>query len=187
MKRRWALMMANHGLKPVVAITNRSVNAGDRINTGFAPYKADLASTLLLDINILSSPSSGVSSKWTLLASWNGSLSKWTLQITKFNNTEQRYTWCGSASVLSNLDTTSGRYRYAIIHEANSPYITIKYKKDNSTVYSTTNSKVFTPATNILYLGGSANNVDSLPESVINKFEAYNVILSDADINKFFE
>jgi hypothetical protein len=180
--------MANHGLKPVVAIINRSVNAGDRINTGFAPYEADLASTLLLDIHIISSPTTGVSSKWVLLASWNGSLNNWMLHITKQSNTEQRVRWAaGSVSPLANIDATPGRYRYAITHETNSNNVTIKYKKDAGTVYTITKTAAFTPANNILYLGGSENNVDSLPQSVINKFEAYNVVLSDANIGKLFE
>lgn len=180
--------MGNHGLKPVISIVNRAVSAGDRINTGFAPYKADFASTLLLDIHIISSPTTGVSAKWVLLASWNSSLNSWMLYITKQSNTEQRFRWAaGSASPIANIDATPGRYRYAITHETNSQKVTIKYKKDAGTVYTITKTAVFTPANNILYLGGSANNVDSLPESVINKFEAYNVVLSDANINKFFE
>lgn len=188
LRRRRALMGA-HTLKPIVSIVNRTVSAGDRISTGFAPYKADLDSTLLLDINILSSPSSGVSSKWDVLACWNGSLSGWMLQINKQTNTEQRCIWsAASAASIPNIDATPGRYRYAITHEANSVYVTIKYKKDAGTMYTLTRNKSpFTPANNNLYLGGSANNVDSLPESVINRFEAYDIILSDAGINKFFE
>ena len=109
--------------------------------------------------------------------------------INKKTNTEQLCIWsASSATSIPNIDATPGRYRYAITHEANSVYITIKYKKDSDTMYTLTRNKSpFTPANNTLYLGGSANNIDSLPESVINKFEAYDVILSDADINKFFK
>lgn len=187
-KRRRALM-ATAGPKPVVAIVNRTVAAGDRINTGFAPFGADLASTLLLDIHILDSPSSGISSKWDVLACWNGSLSGWMLQINKQNNTEQRCIWAAlSATSLPNIDATPGRYRYVITHEANSQEVTIRYKKDSNPTYTITRSRSpFTPANNVLYMGGSANNVDSLPGSVINKFEAYNIILSNTNINKFFD
>lgn len=188
--RRRALMMAGEDSNDILyQLKNRTVVAGETINTSINVFSSGLSVTILFDVNLITNTTSGYGRTWKFLSEYSAEASTWGLRVGKNNAaaTQQTLYWYKTQLGLGDTRTSAGRHRYIITHEADSNDVTLLYKKDNEQLLTFTQTSTFVPASaNWFYIGSGANTDNALPPCVINDLTVYNRILSQAEINAFF-
>ncbi len=171
----------------VYSLYNHTVTTGDTISTGYKPQKAGVATTILFDMTTTANPTSGTASKWKLFICYNSTILGWGLCIGKKGTGNSSITawWMAVETNMPTAATSVGRQRLAILHEADSDDLIVKYKKDNGTLQTFTLTQAFVTADNLLYFGNNSNNYE-LPAGIINKAEIYDIVLDATDISEFF-
>lgn len=190
MSRRRALMSTGAPpIIPIYSLYNHTVVAGDRITTGKAIFQSGKTATVLFDFDMTSNPTTGYGRVWILMIVWHSGLNANALAIQKATaSTGQMscYYMGTTANAMTNSSTSAGRYRIAVLHEADSNTITVYYKKDNGTLYTYTFTNTYSATTSGLNFGRVANGDNSLPPGTINKAEIYDVTLDSETIIAFF-
>lgn len=177
-------------------IKNFNTTAGDRIAfSQVIPLVSTRSLTILLDFNVTTNPtgSSAIAGQYHLIYAHNSNLTtsiKAGIAVGKAGNSASVLSvwWnTGTASDFTGTSPAAGRQRIAIMHEAGSNTLTVKYKKDNGSILTKTETRTFVATDdNILYLGNGENGTKSLPTGKINSCEVYDAVLDADAINAFF-
>lgn len=189
-------MMVKHGDPHLLfSIENRTVTAGQRIETGVYPLKADFNLTILFDMTLSANPtqSGAVASVWKLIRVYNDGISGEGIKIGKrsASNQNAQIWWMTTASTgagVSNIRIDGAyRNRIAVTHEAGSDTLKVSWRKGTETRrdYTVTNTFVAS-STNQLYFGQGTNGTSSLPPGTIKSAKVYDRILTAEEINAFF-
>ena len=160
----------------------------ESINTGVPLLKAGLASTILLDIKLDTTPVSGIGSTTKLIYLYNNSLAANGLYVGRklYQNTINLW-WMGSSDQASNIQFGKYRFKIVITHAEDSNDVTMTIKKYTAppTSDTVTFSNTFTAAPiNLLFFGGPSG-ADKLPTGTIYTAEVYNRVLTSTEINSF--
>lgn len=176
-------------------VENQSVSAGDMFKSGVNYLAANFAGTILLDYTISSLPTSGNGSTIGAIAIWSNVLNNWGIRIGKATASSSAINgrWMGLNNEAMGFDSFAAntRHRFAVLHEANSPTITVYHKKGTGTIktWSKTASE-FTPivtnADGVLF-GSQENGASSLCAGTVSKAEVCYGILPQSELNAFFE
>lgn len=188
--RRRALMAQEEAASDILyLLENETVTRGTSINTGLKPLASDVTVTILFDFTNTEAPAGGDSSTMRYIDVYDDALGALGLRFGKKQGTISKYYagWMGTMDGDTALGSASmARMRVAVLHEANSPTVTIYVKRATGTkVTWTKTAESFTPAPgNNLYFGQSGNN--SLPAGTITKAAVYNRILASSELDSFF-
>lgn len=197
MDMRRALMAASGGGSPLIySLYNRTVSDGEVIDTGIAPFKTGTATTILMDITIASNPTSSSSAyKYVLMRVYNSEQEKPVLCVRKpsqwSSSIRAIFGYATDNDAIGKIATSSaGRKRIVITHVADSKDITAIGKNSNDAETIKTVNCVgiggggigVSPDTMTL---GYSDTASGLPPATITKFEIYNTVLSQAEIDAF--
>lgn len=189
MDRRRALMMqANGGDASILyELLNHAVQTGASIDTGVAPFIANLDATIMLDFN---------QTYYESASGAPGSLSKYMITTTSGNSkfvlgkygrsdANVRYWWMnGTYQTISGTTNGAVRKRFIVTHQRNSGTITIHVKTGTNAKTTVTVTQTFTASPTNLRFGGSG--AESLCAGTINTARIYNRILEQSEIDEFF-
>ena len=172
------------------SVTNQTVSIGDRIATGVYPLASDYNLTILFDLDMTSNPTSGNSRLWKFIRVWDDTSNTEGIKIGKrqASNTQITVWWMSSSyEGINGSSTTAGRYRVAVTHEAGSNTLNVSYKKGNGNrINKSYTGTFYASPTNELFFGQAENNDNSLPPGTLTA-KVYDIVLSSAEIDAFFE
>lgn len=171
---------------PIYTLGETAVTAGQRIATGIAPFVADMACTILFDMNISTNPSSGNGRycRFIDIPTDNIMLGK-----KQGSSPKLSFWWMGQETQITNytqLAGTTGRFRFCVTHEANSDDVKVTVKNASGTKDSHTISATFVATSTTMSLGYTNNVGGGLLPGTINSVRIYDSVLSDDAITAFF-
>lgn len=198
MSRRRELMAALTGGNSDLLYERRNlaVETGAQIDTGVKPFTVGQSITILIDFTNTENPTGegAVASKWKLIRIYSVALSLYTLVLGKTDRASSALKfWFYEAlsagmTMDNNLLSNLTRKRVAITHEAGSNTAYIKYKMGESgTLRSYSRTKTFTADDTVLTFGGPAEGDHALPAGTFDLIQVWGKVLTDDEINSFFE
>lgn len=175
----------------IYSVYNHVIASGDVLLTNTPIWKSGQDLTILFDFQQTSNPTgaSDYGRTYRLLYFKNTPADVTGLSIGKKNRGDNtiRTFYMGVEHDMTGSSTSTGRYRIAITHQANSNTINLKYKKDNGSTLDFSYSETFTAAPNdFLEVGHAQNSSYSAPPGTVTKLEIYKTVLDSATINAFF-
>lgn len=189
--RRRALLMGqkNKASDVLYNLENHVVQTGDSIDTGIAPFVADLDVTIMFDFNqtYYEGASGAVGSTSKYMVTTTSGNSKFCLgKYGKGDANVRRWWMTVDWSSIANTENGAVRKRIIVTHQRNSGTITIHIKTGTNAKQTMDVSGSFTASSLNLKFGSSTSNPGSLCAGTILIARIYNRILEQSEIDAFF-
>ena len=195
MNRRRALMGAKSGIKLLYSLYNKSVTAGESIDTNLNIFDGQTDVTILIDYQNTSNPTSSSSDGRTCKLLWfQGIISAGTngrvFNLGKYSGSSPSYSvwWFNENAASHTLDdgaSAASRKRFAVRHNTNSGTITVWEKIGSNAIKTHTFTATFINQNRTLCIGHGTDTAQGLAPGTIHSCEVYNGILSDEDVTDY--
>lgn len=190
-RRREMVQASGGGSNLLYSLYNYTAAAGTSIDTGVAPFKQGMNCTIVCDITTNANPttSGAAGSIYKLFRVLNAAEDNVEIAVGKAargNNYITAY-WMGVGSNYGSRTAQAQRKRFVVTHAADSNDVSIYNRLGSAAVGTKNLTQPFIASTNNLFIGSSNTAVtQQLPSSTINKFEVYNRLWTQAEIDAFF-
>lgn len=140
--------------------------------------------TLVIDIQIDQNPTSSNGSQYKFARSWgsNGSVD-FSIGKNYASSSTIRFVAVGKAVELSGTTASPGRKRILLSHEADANVVRIYAKMDSGNLLTSTLTGTYASSGSIT-IGGAGGNM--IKSGLINKYQIYDRILTQKEIDAFF-
>lgn len=179
--------------EPLWETENQAFNGGNVDPTHNGEYIKLLANdadySILYDVTLDTSPTSGDSSTYKLLRVLNTGGTQYSLAFGKVAAADTTlglwYMAASAADAVSFGSASVGRHMIVVTHTAGSGEITLQYKYAGGASDTKTVTAEFTASTKNLVLGQSSGT-NQLPKGTLNHVAVYDCVVSDDAIANFF-
>ena len=192
MRRRAMMAAASSGSDLLYSLSSYTAEAGTSIDTGVAPFCQGVACTIACDITTKANPttSGAVGSEFKLFRVNDNNGTTIVLAVGKSyrSNNYINAWWMNAPSEYGYRTAKAERKRFVVTHAADSDSIVIYDKLGSAAVGTLNLEQAFVATNGNLFIGSQtgAAATQQLPSSVINRFEVFNRVWTQSEIDAFF-